>query len=84
MSILQPNPLIPFTQPDEELTLKEAARRIHKRVKVVRDLVESGALKAYKRGGTDANPRLVVCCRELQDAYRQSTVYVPKGKSHAE
>lgn len=69
------------TETEEKVSIREAAKAVRKGRAYVRQLIESGKLTAWRRGGTPENPRLVVYVSELRRVMDNEMVYVPKGKS---
>jgi hypothetical protein len=64
---------------DLPVSIRHAARAVHRSQRVIRKLVEDGFLTAYRAGGSDSAPRLRVYVQETRVALAEASVYVPKG-----
>jgi hypothetical protein len=62
---------------DKKLSLRHAAKAVHRSRRYIRSLIDTGKVKAYKIGGSDRNPWLAVYLDELEEAIRKDSVYVP-------
>jgi excisionase family DNA binding protein len=61
------------------LPIREAAKRVGMGVPRLRKLIEQGKLKAYRAGGSDAEPWLRIDVAELEQV-KSALVYVPAGE----
>lgn len=59
--------------------IRQAALAVHKGRDYVRKLVEAGEVQAFKAGGSNKAPRLLVDPAEVEAAIRRLSVYVPAG-----
>lgn len=55
----------------------KAARAIHRSPAFVKEYIDAGLVKAYRRGGRHDRPRLAVDLSELLAVIDQETLYVP-------
>lgn len=65
----------------ETIPIRQAAREVGRRRQYVRDLIDGGFLTAYRRGGSDDEPRLEVYLSDLHAAIQRHDRYVPKSKA---
>jgi hypothetical protein len=68
---------------NNRLSIRKAAKAINRSREYVYDLIRTKKLIAYKIGGTDDHPWLVVDLEELQAAERADSIWTPpdaKGK----
>jgi hypothetical protein len=63
---------------DKFISVRQAAKEIHRGHYYVRGLIESGRLVAIRAGGSERFPRLRVTLEDLKRVMAED-VYVPKG-----
>lgn len=67
-----------------KLSIRNAAKAIHRSRPFVKGLVEQGKLRAWRAGGTAKHPRLQVDLEELKTVVERETLYVPQGLNRSD
>lgn len=83
MRVVQKDEDAMVTDNEEYVSIRVAAKKLHKGQAVVRQLIEDCDVTAIRDGGSDRLPRLRVRVSEVKRAL-ESKIYVPKGFTQRE